>query len=95
MHARRTPLQLAERRVEAHHALRDGRRIVRELNQLGPAYPQVREHRVGEDFDELVGARRIAGFRRERFHVDVERFGEPQQDAGRDRPLIAFEVIEV
>ena len=31
----------------------------------------------------------------EGLHIDVERLGEAQQDAGGDRPLVALEMIEI
>ena len=73
----------------------DRRRIVGKLDQFGAADAEVGEHRVGEDLAELVGAGRVAALGRECLHVDVERFGQPQQDAGGDRPLVALEMVEV
>ena len=88
-------LQLAHGRVEPRDSFGDRRRIVGELDQFVAADAEVGEHRVGEDLRELGRAAAVAAFRRKRLHVDVEAFGEPQQDAGGDRPLIALEVIEV
>ncbi len=91
----RAPLKLAERGVETHHPLGDSRCVVGQLDQFGSPDPQVGKHRIGEDFAELVGAGRIAAFGRERLHVHVEGLGQPQQDSGGDRPLVALEMVQV
>ena len=89
------PLKLAQSGVEADDAFRDRGRVVGEFDQFGAADPEVGEHRVGENLGELVGAGRIAAFRRERLHVDVEGFGKPKEDAGGHRPLVPLEMVEV
>ena len=92
---RRPPLKLAQSGVEADDALRNRRRVVGQLDQFGTPDPEVGEHRVGEDLGKLVRAGRVAALRRERLHVDVEGLGQPQEDSGGDRPLIALEMVEV
>ena len=86
---------LAHRGVEPGNAFGDRGRIVRKLDQLVPADPEVGEHRVGEDLAELGCPSGLGAFRGERLHVDIEYLGKPQQDAGRDRPLVAFEMVQV
>src|SRR5579884_2014449 len=93
--ALRPALHLANRGVEAGDAFRDRRRVVGKLDQLVAADPQVGEHRVREDFAQLRRAGAVAGFGRECLHVHIEGLGQPEQDSGGHRPLIALEMIEV
>ena len=89
-------LDFADRGVEPRNPFRDRRGIVGKLHQLVSADAEVGEHRVGEDLAKLGrAAAALAALRREALHVDVERLGQPQQDSGGDRPLVALEMIEI
>jgi hypothetical protein len=92
---RRPALHVSYGRVKARYAFRNRRRIVGQLDQFGTTDAEVGEHGVGEDLRELGRATAVAALGREGFHVDVEAFGQPQQDTRGHRPLIAFEVIEI
>ena len=88
-------VKLAQRGVEAGNAFGDRRRIVGQLDQLGAADAEVGKYPVGKNFGQLVSAGRFTAFRSEGLDVNVERFGQPQQDAGGDRALVALEVVQI
>ncbi len=93
--ARRMPPKFAERGVEPGDSLGDRGRIVGQFDQFGAADAEVGEHRIGKYLAELARSTRLRCVGRERFDIDVERFGQAQQDAGGDRPLVALEMVEV
>jgi len=66
-----------------------------QFEQLEAGDSGVREHRIGEDFRQLVGPRPFRAVRREALQVDVIGLGEPQQDRGRNRPLVALDMVEI
>ena len=89
------PLQFPEGGVEPGHAIGERGGIIRHLDDFMPADAEIGEHAVRKDFQQLLRAAAVPIFAGELLDVDVEGFGQTQQDAGGDRPLIAFKMIEI
>src|SRR3954470_23240969 len=88
-------LKLAKRSVKTRNPFRHRRRVVRKLDELVSTDAEVSEHRVRIDFCKLRRSAAVAALSSEGLHVNIERLCEAKENAGRDRPLIAFEMIEI
>ena len=80
--------------IEAQDAFGHAGGVFRHLGQFVPGDAEITKQLIGEDFAEAGGAGLVAR-PGQGSQVEVVGFGEFQQDLGRDRPLVAFEQVEV
>ena len=92
----RVTVRFLEGRIQTGNGIGDGRRIIGQLDQLVPGHSQVAKQHIGKYLDQRVRpGLRAASLGREAAHVDFILLRQLQQQCGRNRPLVALQVIEV
>ena len=82
------------RPVKPHDRVGDARRCLGHLRHLVARHRQVAKQRIGEHLGEIARVGRLL-VGREAADIDVVRLGQAQQHLGRDRALIALQIVQI